>query len=106
MVGVGRYSWSYGGFGALGRGMGSTDIGVAYATGRAWFRVPATINVHLNGQLQPGVYAKDVTLEMVRQVGVDGANYRAIEFTGELVESFSISERFTFCNMAIEMAGN
>ena len=105
IVGADSHSCSYGAFGAFGTGMGSTDIGVAYATGRAWFRVPETINIRLVGQLQPGVFAKDVTLEMVRRVGVDGANYKAIEFTGELVESFSISERFTFCNMAIEMGG-
>src|SRR5579883_1544115 len=105
IVGADSHSCSYGAFGAFGTGMGSTDIGVAYATGRSWFRVPTTINVHLTGRLQPGVFAKDVTLEMVRRVGVDGANYRAIEFTGELVENFSISERFTFCNMAIEMGG-
>lgn len=105
IVGADSHSCSYGAFGAFGTGMGSTDIGVAYATGRAWFRVPATINIRLVGTLQPGVFAKDVTLEMVRRVGVDGANYRAIEFTGELVESISISERFTFCNMAIEMGG-
>src|SRR5215472_6052138 len=105
IVGADSHSCSYGAFGAFGTGMGSTDIAVAYATGRAWFRVPTTINVHLTGTLQPGVYAKDVTMEMVRRIGVDGANYRALEFTGELVESFSISERFTFCNMAIEMGG-
>jgi 3-isopropylmalate dehydratase large subunit len=105
IVGADSHSCSYGAFGAFGTGMGSTDIAVAYATGRAWFRVPSTINVHLTGTLQPGVFAKDVTLEMVRRIGVDGANYRALEFTGELVDSFSISERFTFCNMAIEMGG-
>lgn len=105
IVGADSHSCSYGAFGAFGTGMGSTDIAVAYATGRAWFRVPETINVHLTGQLQPGVFAKDVTLEMVRRIGVDGANYRALEFTGELVENFSMSERFTFCNMAVEMGG-
>jgi homoaconitate hydratase family protein len=105
IVGADSHSCSYGAFGAFGTGMGSTDIAVAYATGRAWFRVPETINVHLTGQLQPGVYAKDVALEVVRRVGVDGANYRALEFTGELIENFSMSERFTFCNMAIEMGG-
>ncbi|HEX7733396.1 MAG TPA: 3-isopropylmalate dehydratase large subunit [Ktedonobacteraceae bacterium] len=105
IVGADSHSCSYGAFGAFGTGMGSTDIAVAYATGKAWFRVPETINVHMTGSLQPGVFAKDVTLEMVRQIGVDGANYRALEFTGELVDSFSISERFTFCNMAIEMGG-
>src|SRR5579884_1398400 len=69
IVGADSHSCSYGAFGAFGTGMGSTDIGVAYATGRAWFRVPETINVHLTGTLPPGVFAKDVTLEMVRRVG-------------------------------------
>src|SRR5260221_12592369 len=85
--------------------MGSTDIGVAYATGRAWFRVPQTINVRLAGTLPSGVYTKDVTLEMVRRVGVDGANYRTIEYTGTLVEQMPVSERLTLCNMTIEMGG-
>lgn len=105
IVGADSHSCSYGAFGAFGTGMGSTDIGVAYATGRSWFRVPSTINVHMTGELPFGVFAKDVTLEMVRIIGVDGANYRALEYSGELVESFSMSERFTFCNMAIEMGG-
>ncbi len=105
IVGADSHSCSYGAFGAFGTGMGSTDIGVAYATGRSWFRVPETINVHLVGEMPYGVFAKDVTLEMVRQIGVDGANYRALEYTGEVIERFSMSERFTFCNMAIEMGG-
>ncbi len=86
-------------------GMGSTDIGVAYATGRAWFLIPPTINIRITGRLPFGVYTKDVSFEMVRMVSVDGANYRAIEYTGELVEQMSVSERFTLCNMAIEMGG-
>lgn len=105
IVGADSHTCTYGALGAFATGMGSTDIGVAYATGRSWFRVPTTINIRLTGELPFGVYAKDVTLEMVRQVGVDGANYRAIEYTGDLVERFSVSERFTFCNMAIEMGG-
>jgi 3-isopropylmalate/(R)-2-methylmalate dehydratase large subunit/methanogen homoaconitase large subunit len=105
IVGADSHSCSYGAFGAFGTGMGSTDIGVAYATGRSWFRVPATINVNMTGELPFGVFAKDVTLEMVRIIGVDGANYRALEYTGDLVKNFSMSERFTFCNMAIEMGG-
>ncbi|GAC1368316.1 MAG: homoaconitase large subunit [Ktedonobacteraceae bacterium] len=103
IVGADSHSCTYGAFGAFGTGMGSTDIGVAYATGRTWFRVPETINVHLTGELPHGVYAKDVSLEVVRRIGVDGANYRALEYTGNLVERFSISERMTFCSMAIEM---
>lgn len=105
IVGADSHSCTYGALGAFATGMGSTDIAVAYATGRTWFRVPATINVHLSGQLPFGVYAKDITLEIVRRLGVDGANYRAIEYTGEVVEHMSVSERFTFCNMAIEMGG-
>ena len=105
IVGADSHSCTYGAFGAFGTGMGSTDIGVAYATGRSWFRVPETINVNLIGELPPGVFAKDVSLEIVRRLGVDGANYRAIEYTGEVIERFSMSERMTFCNMAIEMGG-
>jgi len=105
IVGADSHTCTYGALGAFATGMGSTDIGVAYATGRAWFRVPLTINVCLAGTLPSGVYTKDVTLEMVRRVGVDGANYRAIEYTGALVVQMSVSERFTLCNMAIEMGG-
>ncbi len=105
IVGADSHTCTYGALGAFATGMGSTDIGVAYATGRTWFLVPPTINIRITGNLPFGVYAKDVTFEMVRQVGVDGANYRAIEYTGDLVERLSVSERFTFCNMAIEMGG-
>jgi len=105
IVGADSHTCTYGALGAFATGMGSTDIGVAYATGRTWFRVPQTINIRITGMPPFGVYAKDVTFEMVRRVGVDGANYRAIEYTGELVEQMSVSERFTLCNMAIEMGG-
>jgi homoaconitate hydratase family protein len=105
IVGADSHTCTYGALGAFGTGMGSTDIGVAYATGRAWFRIPQTINVRLEGRLAPGVYIKDVTFEVVRHLGVDGANYRAIEYMGGLVEQISVSERFTLCNMAIEMGG-
>ena len=105
IVGADSHTCTYGALGAFATGMGSTDIGVAYATGRAWFRVPSTINVRLAGTLSPGVYTKDVTFEIVRRIGVDGANYRAIEYTGGLIERISVSERLTLCNMAIEMGG-
>ena len=105
IVGADSHTCTYGALGAFATGMGSTDIGVAYATGRTWFRVPSTINIRIAGTLSFGVYAKDVTFEMVRRLGVDGANYRAIEYSGALVEQMSVSERFTFCNMAIEMGG-
>jgi len=105
IVGADSHTCTYGALGAFATGMGSTDIGVAYATGRAWFRVPQTINIRIMGTLPFGVYTKDVTFEMVRRSGVDGANYRAIEYTGDLVERMQVSERYTLCNMAIEMGG-
>ncbi len=105
IVGADSHTCTYGALGAFATGMGSTDIGVAYATGRSWFRVPTTINFRFTGKLPFGVYAKDVTFAMVRSIGVDGANYRAIEYSGEWVEQLSVSERFTLCNMAIEMGG-
>jgi 3-isopropylmalate/(R)-2-methylmalate dehydratase large subunit/methanogen homoaconitase large subunit len=103
IIGADSHSCSYGAFGAFGTGMGSTDIGVAYATGRTWFRVPTTININVTGKLPFGVFAKDVVLEIVRHLGVEGGNYRSLEFTGPVIESMSMSERFTFSNMAIEM---
>lgn len=105
IVGADSHTCTYGALGAFATGMGSTDIGVAYATGRGWFRIPTTINVRIEGTLPRGVYAKDVTFEVVRHLGVDGANYRAIEYTGSFIESISVSERLTLCNMAIEMGG-
>ena len=105
IVGADSHTCTYGALGAFATGMGSTDIGVAYATGHTWFRVPPTINIRIMGTLPFGVYTKDVTFEIVHRIGVDGANYRAIEYTGELVEQMSVSERFTLCNMAIEMGG-
>src|SRR5579871_78544 len=98
IVGADSHTCTYGALGAFATGMGSTDIGVAYATGRGWFRIPTTINVRIEGSLPSGVYAKDVTFEVVRHLGVDGANYRAIEYTGSFIESISISERLTLCN--------
>src|SRR5947208_3526717 len=73
IVGADSHTCTYGALGAFATGMGSTDIGVAYATGRAWFLIPPTINIRIMGRPSFGVYAKDMTLEMVRSVGVDGA---------------------------------
>jgi 3-isopropylmalate dehydratase large subunit len=103
VVGADSHTCTYGALGAFATGMGSTDIAVAYATGQTWLRVPETIAVRLVGAFAPGVYAKDAILEVVRILGVDGANYAAVEFLGETVEAMTQSERFTLCNMAIEM---
>jgi len=103
VVGADSHTCTYGALGAFTTGMGSTDIAVAYATGQTWLRVPESIAVRLSGAVPPGVFAKDAVLEIVRLLGADGANYAAVEFVGETVERMTQSERFTLCNMAIEM---
>src|SRR5579885_3548935 len=103
IVGADSHTCTYGALGAFATGMGSTDIGVAYATGQTWFRVPETIAVRLIGQFAPGVFAKDAILHIVGILGADGASNFAVEFLGETVERMTQSERFTLSNMAIEM---
>ncbi|HEX6776562.1 MAG TPA: 3-isopropylmalate dehydratase large subunit [Ktedonobacterales bacterium] len=103
VVGADSHTCTYGALGAFATGMGSTDIGVAYATGQTWFRVPETIAVRLVGEFRPGVYAKDAIMRVVGILGADGASNYAVEFLGETVEQMSQSERFTLSNMAIEM---
>ena len=102
IIGGDSHSCSYGALGAFGTGMGSTDIGVAYATGRTWFRIPETILIKVNGAFQKGVYAKDLILKIIATLGVDGATYKALEFTGETISYMSIPERITLSNMAVE----
>ncbi len=103
VVGADSHTCTYGALGAFATGMGSTDIAVAYRTGQTWLRVPETIAVRLVGEFPRGVYAKDAILEIARILGADGANYLAVEFQGKTVERMTQSERFTLCNMAIEM---
>jgi 3-isopropylmalate dehydratase large subunit len=103
VVGADSHTCTYGALGAFATGMGSTDIGVAYATGQTWFRVPETIAVRLVGEFRPGVYAKDAIMRVVGILGADGASNYAVEFLGETVERMTQSERFTLANMAIEM---
>lgn len=103
VVGADSHTCTYGALGAFATGMGSTDIGVAYATGQTWFRVPETIAVRLIGEFRPGVYAKDAIMRVVGILGADGASNYAVEFLGETVEQMTQSERFTLSNMAIEM---
>lgn len=102
-VGADSHTCTYGALGAFATGMGSTDIGVAYATGQTWLRVPETIAVRLVGAFAPGVFAKDAILHIVGILGADGASNYAVEFLGETVERMTQSERFTLSNMAIEM---
>lgn len=96
---------THGALGAFSTGVGSTDLAAALATGELWFKVPETILFRLSGKLGKGVYSKDVILEIIHQIGVDGALYKTMEFTGELIDELSVEARMTICNMAIEAGG-
>jgi len=96
---------THGALGAFSTGVGSTDLAAALATGELWFKVPESILFCINGKLQKGVYAKDVILHIIGQIGVDGALYKAMEFSGEVVDEMSVEARMTLCNMAIEAGG-
>ncbi|MGQ9585984.1 MAG: 3-isopropylmalate dehydratase large subunit [Anaerolineae bacterium] len=101
VVGADSHSTSYGAVGALGTGMGASDMALIWATGRTWLRVPETIRVEVRGQFRPGVESKDLALALARQIGADGAAYRVLEFHG--LERFTLGQRFTLCNLAVEM---
>ncbi|MBC7106231.1 MAG: 3-isopropylmalate dehydratase large subunit, partial [Firmicutes bacterium] len=103
VVGADSHTCTYGALGCVATGVGSTDLAAAMITGSLWFKVPHTMKVVCRGQLPPGVYAKDLILHIVGDVGADGATYLAVEYTGEAVEDLSMDGRFTLCNMAVEM---
>lgn len=105
VVGVDSHTCTYGGLSAFSTGVGSTDMACVWATGKLWFRVPETIKVVFSGQLSKGVYAKDLVLYLIGQLGINGANYDMLEFDGELIKNLDISSRLTLCNMVIEMGG-
>lgn len=103
IIGADSHSCTYGAFGAFATGVGATDMAEVFATGKLWLRVPQTIRITVEGKLQKGVSAKDMTLNMIKNVGADGANYKAIEYYGKTISDLSIAGRMTLCNMAIEM---
>jgi 3-isopropylmalate/(R)-2-methylmalate dehydratase large subunit len=103
IVGTDTHSTTYGAFNALGTGVEGTDVSAVMMTGRLWFRVPQTIRIELKGRLQPGVWAKDVTLTMLGRLGAEGANYSALEYCGEGVAAMDIDDRMTLSNHAAEL---
>jgi len=103
VVGTDSHSVTYGAFNALGMGVEGTDLSAVMATGRLWFQVPQTIRIELQGRLQPGVWAKDITLTLLRDLGAEGANYLALEFVGEAVGHMEIDDRMTLCNHCAEL---
>lgn len=102
IIGADSHTCTYGALGAFSTGVGSTDMAAGMAMGENWFKVPSAIKVELKGQLQPHVSGKDVILHLIGLIGVDGALYRSLEFTGEGVKALSMDDRFTIANMAIE----
>ena len=102
IIGADSHTCTYGALGAFSTGVGSTDMAAGMASGLNWFKVPAAIRVVLRGHLQPHVSGKDVILHLIGAIGVDGALYRSLEFTGEGVGELSMDDRFTIANMAIE----
>lgn len=102
VIGTEAHSSTYGAINALGVGVGASDIAITAASGKCWFKVPETIKVTVDGTLPKGVYPKDVALDIVKNIGASGANYRALEFSGKTIDSFGIDSRFTIANMAAE----
>jgi 3-isopropylmalate/(R)-2-methylmalate dehydratase large subunit len=105
IVGPDSHTCTYGAFAAFSTGIGSTDLAAAIATGKLWFKVPASIKIVLNGKLSHGVYSKDVILAVIARIGVDGALYKAMEFVGPALAGMSMEARMTMTNMAIEAGG-
>ncbi len=103
VVGADSHSCTYGAFGAFGTGVGATDMAEIYSSGRLWFRVPETMALKIEGIPKPFVSAKDIALMVIGKVGADGATYRAVEYTGPVVDGMSISGRMTLCNLGVEM---
>ena len=102
-LGADSHTPTYGAIGALGIGVGSTDLAGAWLTGQTWLKVPQTVKLVLDGHLRPGVSAKDVILFLVGQLGMAGATYQAVEFTGTAVAAFTLASRMTLANMVAEM---
>ncbi len=102
IIGADSHTCTYGALGAFSTGVGSTDMAAGMATGTAWFKVPAAIRFELLGALSPLCSGKDVILTIIGKIGVDGALYRSMEFTGPGVASLSMDDRLCICNMAIE----
>lgn len=102
IIGADSHTCTYGALGAFSTGVGSTDLGCAMASGSTWFKVPSTIKVIFNGEMNKYVTAKDLILHLVGDIGVDGALYKALEFSGSAIENLDMDGRFTICNMVIE----
>jgi len=105
IIGADSHTCTYGALGAFSTGIGSTDLAAGFITGCVWLKVPETINFVYSGRLKKWVGGKDLILHTIGDIGVDGALYMAMEFTGEAIKGLSMDDRFAMCNMAIEAGG-
>jgi 3-isopropylmalate/(R)-2-methylmalate dehydratase large subunit len=105
IIGADSHTCTYGALGAFATGVGSTDAAAGMATGETWFKVPASIRFNVTGRLAKWVCGKDIILHIIGMIGVDGALYQSMEFTGDTIESLGMDDRMTICNMAIEAGG-
>ena len=105
VIGADSHTCTYGAVGAFSTGVGSTDMAAGMATGQAWFKVPGAIRFILTGKPAPYISGKDIILHIIGMIGVDGALYRSMEFTGDGIQYLSMDDRFTIANMAIEAGG-
>jgi 3-isopropylmalate dehydratase large subunit len=103
VIGADSHSNTYGALGAFGAGLGSTEIGVAWVTGKCWFKIPESIRINLSGKTHPGVFAKDVMIFIAGQMGMDGGTYRSVEFDGDYIDHLPVHERIIFSNMSTEI---
>jgi homoaconitate hydratase family protein len=103
IVGTDSHCTIYGSLGALGTGIGYTEVTSVWLTGKLWMKVPETVRIRLSGAFAKGVYSKDLMLYLIGKLGADGCTYKSVEFSGELVGDLSVSERMTMANLAMEM---
>jgi 3-isopropylmalate/(R)-2-methylmalate dehydratase large subunit len=103
VLGADSHTCTYGAINVFSTGVGSTDIAITLASGKNWFRVPETIKVVVEGKLPKGVYSKDIILQIIKDIGANGATYKSVEFYGDAISSLSVDGRFTISNMAVEM---
>ncbi len=103
VLGADSHTCTYGALGIFSTGVGSTDLAIAIAQGKNWFKVPATFKIILKGRLSRGVFAKDIILHIIGDLGAAGATYKAVEFGGTAIKGLDMDGRFTICNMLVEM---
>jgi len=103
VLGADSHTCTYGAINVFSTGAGSTDLAITLASGKNWFRVPETIRVAVKGRLPKGVYSKDIILHIAKDMGANGATYKAVEFGGETISALSVDGRFTISNMAVEI---